>query len=147
MLGVMIFKVLIVPFMTVQPLGFRILVFLVAFCSCMFAPPPQDEPIADALVQGLDIARRANHAQRTVEPLVSHLHHADPMNETECLGSLKNIVNNSIASLVARDVALLEWMRHISRHISYHIISSYTIPYHTQSYHIISYHIVSYNVI
>ena len=91
----------------------------------MFAPPPQDEAIADALVQGLDIARRANHAQRTVEPLVAFLHHGPAMNETECLGSLKNIVNNGIASLVAKDVALLEWMRHITRHISYHII-----PYH-----------------
>ena len=113
----------------------------------MFAPPPQDEPIADALAQGLDIARRANHAQRTVEPLVSHLRHADPMNETECLGSLKNIVNNSIASLVARDVALLEWMRHISRHIPYHIIPYHTIQYNITSFHIISYHVISYNII
>jgi len=96
----------------------------------MFAPPPQDEPIADALVQGLDIARRADHRQRTVEPLVSHLHHAGAMNETECLGSLKNIVNNSICSLVCRDVALLEWMRHICRRISYKFIPSQTIPYH-----------------
>lgn len=136
MLCFMIVKALIVPFTTVQPLGFRILDFQVV-CFYIFAPPPQDEPIADALAQGFDIARRANHAQRTVEPLVSHLHHADPMKETECLGSLKNTVNKSIASFVARDVALLEWMRHISRHISYH-----PIPYPTISYNILSNHII-----
>ena len=94
----------------------------------MFALPPQDEAIADALAQGLDIALGANHAQRTVEPSASFLHHAGPMNETECLGSLENIVNNSTVSLVARDVALLEWIRHISRHMPYHLISSHTIP-------------------
>jgi hypothetical protein len=82
----------------------------------MLAPPSQDEAIADALVSGLEIACRANHATRTVEPLVAFLQHGPSMNETECLGSLKAIVNNAMAALAMKDVMILEWMRHITRH-------------------------------
>jgi len=82
----------------------------------LLAPPPQDEPIADALVSGLEIASRSNHATRTVEPLVAFLQHGPSTNETECLGSLKAIVNNAVASVAFKDTALLEWMRHITRH-------------------------------
>ncbi len=38
------------------------------------------------------------------------------MNETEVYGSLKIIVNNNVASQVARDTILVEWMRHVVRH-------------------------------
>jgi len=82
----------------------------------MLAPTSQDEAIADALVSGLEIACRANHATRTVEPLVAFLQHGPAMNETECLGSLKAIVNNAMAALAMKDIMILEWMRHITRH-------------------------------
>ena len=78
--------------------------------------PPKDEPIADALVSGLEHAAMANHATRTVEPLVAFLLHGSAMNETECLGSLKAIVNNAVASLVTKDVMIMEWMRHVTKH-------------------------------
>jgi hypothetical protein len=79
-------------------------------------PPPKDEPIADSLVQGLEIACRPNHAARTSEPLVAHLQHAAPLNETELMGSLKAIINNGFAALGMKDMMLLEWMRHLVRH-------------------------------
>ena len=79
-------------------------------------PPPQDEAIADALVQGLELAKMPNHASRTCEPLVAHLQHANPLNETELMGSLKAIINNVAASVLMKDAMLLEWMRHLVRH-------------------------------
>ena len=115
--------------MIVQHLGFRILNFQIALFMYVCSSSP-----GRGHRRRVGAGLRANHAQRTVEPLVSFLHHADPMNETECLGPLMNIVNNSTASLVARDVALLEWMRHISRHISYHIVPSHLISYRTVPY-------------
>ena len=86
-----------------------------AFVFCL-GPTPQDEPISDALVVGLDIAQRPNHAYRTAEPLVAFLQHGQPMNETEVLGSLKNTINNNVAALQMKDTVLVEWMRHICRH-------------------------------
>ena len=79
-------------------------------------PPPQDEAIADALVQGLELAKMPNHASRTCEPLVSHLQHANPLNETELVGSLKAIINNVAASATMKDMMLLERMRYLGRH-------------------------------
>ena len=77
---------------------------------------PKDEPISDQLIQGLDIACRPNHNARTCEPLVAHLQHAAPLNETELLGSIKAIINNGFAGLAMKDTMLLEWMRHLVRH-------------------------------
>jgi len=93
--------------------------------ACSFTDPmgyrfPQDEPIADALIAGLEIASRPNHASRTFEPLVAHLQHAPPFNETELMGSLKAIVNNGFAALGMKDTMLLEWMRHFVRHKLHH---------------------------
>ena len=77
---------------------------------------PKDEAISDALVSGLEIAARTNHATRTSEPLVACLQHGPGMNEKECYGSLKAIINNSVCGLPTRDSILLEWMRHVCRH-------------------------------
>ena len=82
-------------------------------------PPPQDEAIADALVQGLELAKMPNHASRTCEPLVARLQHASALNETELTRSLKAIINNVAASATMKDTMLLEWMRHLVR-LSFH---------------------------
>jgi hypothetical protein len=100
----------------------RVFIFVLGvFVSCVFlAPlaihPPQDEAISDALVGGLEMASRVNHATRTSEPLVAHLQHSAAMNETEVYGSLKAIVNNAACAATTKDMLLLEWMRHITRH-------------------------------
>jgi hypothetical protein len=76
----------------------------------------QDELISDSLINGLEIASRMNPSTRTAEPLMSFFQHGNQMNETECYGSLKAVLHNTVLSASTRDQVLLEWMRHIVRH-------------------------------
>jgi hypothetical protein len=76
----------------------------------------QGELINDSLVEGLEIAAKANPQARTAEPLMSFFQHGNAMNETECYGSLKAVLHNGYLAVATRDQVLLEWMRHVVRH-------------------------------
>jgi hypothetical protein len=82
----------------------------------MYPIRPKDESISDALVAGLEIAARTNHATRTVEPLIACLQHGPGMNETEVYGCLRAILHNNSCGVALRDTILLEFMRHVVRH-------------------------------
>ena len=82
----------------------------------MYPIRSKDEPISDALVAGLEIAARSNHATRTVEPLIACLQHGPGLNETETYGCLRAILHNNACGLPMRDTVLLEFMRHVVRH-------------------------------
>jgi hypothetical protein len=85
-------------------------------CVLFIQPTPQDEAISDALVAGLEIAARTNHATRTCEPLIAALQHGPGLNETETYGCLRAILHNTSCGLATRDTLLLEFMRHVTRH-------------------------------
>ena len=104
------FQYPLLSFLVLSMLFFKFLI------SCMVAPPFKTSPLQN-LVSGLEIACRPNHATRTVGALGAFLQHGPAMNETECLGSVGAIVKNTMASLATKDIAILEWMRHITRHV------------------------------
>jgi len=66
-------------------------------------------------VQALDIAQKANPAQRTNEPINAWLMNTPSINETECIGTIKAIVANRHAGTQQRDSTILEFMRMMLR--------------------------------
>jgi hypothetical protein len=93
---------------------------------------PQDESISDALVQALEIAQKANPAQRTNEPINAWLMNTPSINETELIGCIKAIIANRHAGTEQRDSTILEFMRMMLRldaHTSFPSVTS--VPLHT----------------